>query len=196
MTVFWSRRSATPAFLISAALLLCAASGVAQSQGAPAGSPPSYTQPMVLSDAQVQGFLGAMKDLQALEGRSSWTMSGKAGRVVQGMQFNAEARSILEKHGFADEEQFRRVAYNTAMAHGVIEQGGKEKLKKDLDQSARQQAAAMESLKGHMSPEQLKALQGHAAASMAMVGTMTDVPEENLALVKKYGPEIDALSAK
>jgi len=31
---------------------------------------------------------------------------------------------------------------------------------------------------------------------MAMVGTMTDVPDENLAVVKKYEPEIDALSGK
>jgi hypothetical protein len=167
-------------------------------QGMPAATGTAdYTQPMVLSEAQVQGFVAAMKDFQVLDAKSSsWRMSGKPTSFVQGMQFSAETKAILARHGFTDEEQFKRVAYNTAMAHGVLKQGGKDKVKKDLDRAAQQQAKAMEQLKQHLSPEQLKAMQGQAAAGMAMAGSMNDVPEENLTLVKKYDAEIDALSKK
>lgn len=194
-----NRAAATSSLLAILLATIALGQGHGTGRGMGQAPPPAKQIPtIVLNEQQVQGFLGAMTDLRALGDESAnWNVPDSGVQsYVAGMKFSADAKSILSKHGFTNEEQFQQVAYNTVMAHGVLKQGGKDKVRKNLDKAASQQAAAMEQLKQHMSPEQLKTIQGHAAAGMAIAGQISDVPDQNLELVKKYSSQIDALTKK
>jgi hypothetical protein len=190
--------------MILAGLVLWTATTLAQGHGLGSGTgmpPPPAAKSiptMILNEAQVESFLGAMNDLRALSDEAGAWKVPESGvqSYAAGMKFSAAAKAILSKHGFANEEQFRQVAYNTALAYGVLKQGGKDKVRKELEGVATKQAAVMERIEQHLRPEQLKVLQRHAATGMAMANQMADVPDQNLDLVKKYSSQIDALSER
>src|SRR5262245_35152811 len=209
-------------FLRDYRILLCATAlalgaQVVSAQAPPAvnlphGMPPGATgagaagvgaaavnKPMVLTDSQVQSFFAAADDLQGLGGEASAfskTNPSQPMAYAKGMQFSSEALAILNKHGFKDGADFQRVAYNAAMAYGVVEQGGKEALNKELDAGAQQQQEAMEQMRKHLSPEQMKMMQGQMGAGMAMAGSMRDVPDQNVELMTKYRAQMEALGNK
>jgi hypothetical protein len=195
--------------VLSLGLIVATASGVV-AQPPPAGMPPGampgipavdpeIAKPMVLTDAQVNGFLGAVEDFDAMEKKSGDRPKrdpSTPADFTRNLADSAEAQAILTKHGFSDPLEFQRVAYNAAMAYGVLEQGGKKVVQQKLSDAKSKQAKAMEQMKQHLSPEQLKAMQGQMNAGMAIADSMGDVPDENLTLMEKYRDRMAKLSKK
>lgn len=158
---------------------------------------PAVMKTTTLTDAQVQGFIGAMEDFDALskkEGGKRKINPSDPADVARAAGNTAEAKAILDKHGFSDLTSFQTVAYNAAMAYSVLQQGGKEVVTQKLDEAKVQQEKAMKQMQQHLSPEQLKAIQGHIGAGMAIADNMRDVPDENLVLMEKYRPQMEKLA--
>jgi hypothetical protein len=167
-------------------------------QGVPGATAvdPAVTKPMTLTEAQLNSFFAAMDDFDALSkqtAKSSKADPSKPAEFAGALATSAEAQEILRKHGFSDPVEFQRIAYNAAMAYGVLEQGGKQALQEKLNRAKAQHEKAMQQMKQHLSPEQLEAMQGHMSAGMAMVGSMSEVPEENLVLMEKYRDRMEKL---
>ena len=195
--------------VLSLGLIVATASGVV-AQPPPAGMPPGalagvpgvdpeIAKPMVLTDAQVNGFLGVVEGFDAMEKRSderSKRDPAKPADLTRDLADSAEAEAMLGKHGFSDPVEFQRVASNASMAYAVLEQGGKKVVQQKLSDAKSKQAKAMEQMKQHLSPEQLKAMQGQMNAGMAIADSMGDVPDENVTLMEKYRDRMAKLSKK
>jgi hypothetical protein len=153
----------------------------------PAGA--AVNQPMTLTDAQVRGFLDAMEELRSL-GLATRTGPGadpsRPELFARALQVAQTAPAVLTKHGFADAAEFQRVAYNAAMAYGVLRRGGTAGVQQDLDRASAKQAQALEKMRGRLSPEQQQALAAQMQAGMAAASAVRDVPPENVELVKQY----------
>ncbi len=65
-----------------------------------------------------------------------------------------------------------------------------------MEAARSQQAQAMEKMKQHLSPEQLKMMSAQMDAAMATGGGMQDVPDENLALMEKYRDRMTKLRSR
>jgi hypothetical protein len=181
--------------LVGAYLLALASPLLAQGQPAPGVA--AITQPMTLSEAQVRGFLDAMDDLKALAGttRSGADLS-KPAAFAEALRVSGESETIIRRHGFKDQTDFQRVAYNVATAYGVLRKGGKAAVQRELDASRAKQAQAMEKMRQQLSPEQFRAMQAQAEAGMAQAAAMQDVPDENVRLVGKYGDRMAMLGRR
>lgn len=166
-------------------------------QGQPAPGAGGITQPMALSEAQVRGFLDAMDDFKALAGttRPGADLS-KPAAFAEGLRVSGESETIIRRHGFKDQADFQRVAFNVATAYGVVTKGGKAAVKRELDGSRAKQAQAMEKMRQQLGPEQFRAMQAQMETGMAQAATMQDVPEENVLLVGKYRDRMAALGRR
>lgn len=155
-------------------------------------------KPMPLSEAKLQSFLATVTELKGLgQEAEGWQAGmGKPEAMLRGLQLSSAAQGVLQKHGFSDITEFQRVGYNAAMAYAVLQNGGKEALAKNVDKAKAEQAKALEKMRQHLGPEQLKMLEGQMNAGMAMAGSMQDVPEANLTLIEKYREQMDGLSDK
>jgi hypothetical protein len=182
-------RIQAPALLALAVFL---AGGVADGQSAPAGAAAPYTQPMTLTDAKLGAFFDAMDDFRALGSQSTGDPS-RPEAFARALGASHQSDEILHKHGFGDVGEFQRVAYNAAMAYGVLQKGGKAAVNEELEKAKADQALAIEKMREQLSPEQVKMIQGQMDAALATAGKMQDVPEENLALMKKYGDRMAKL---
>ena len=153
--------------------------------------------PIVLTEAQLQGFFAAVKEMKTLgkDARAFTNLDpGKPQAMAKGMELSAEAQAVLAKNGFKDALEFQRVGYNAALAHAVLTKGGKKAVVKELEKSEAQQAKAMEQMKAHMSDEQIAALKGQMNAGMGMANSMKNVPDRNVELIAKYRGEMEALN--
>lgn len=155
--------------------------------------PAAITQPMALTDAKVEGFFAAMKDLEALGADANANVGADPSRpqaFAQGLQVSSEGMAILQKHGFEDVTEFQRVGFNAAMAHSVLEQGGKAAVDAKLKKADADQAKALEKLKQQVSPEQYEMMKGHIGGAMNTAKIMQDVPEGNVELMTKYSEQM------
>jgi hypothetical protein len=155
----------------------------------------AFTQPMTLTEDKVTGFLDAMDELKTLGGESS-KFSATNPNLVKGMQFSGQTTDIIKKHGFSGPTEFQRVAYNAATAYYVLQNGGKDAMKKKLEQTDAKRAEAMEKLKKHLTADQLKMLEAQISSGTAALHSMAEVPDQNLELVKKYNDRMAALSKR
>jgi hypothetical protein len=112
------------------------------------------------------------------------------------MEFSGKTTAIIKKHGFADTAEFQNVAYNASAAYYVVKNGGKEGVKKKLAENDAKRAEAMEKLKSHLTPEQLKMLETQIGAGTAAMQALTEQPDANLELIKKYSARMDELAKK
>jgi hypothetical protein len=163
----------------------------------PGGPPPEVTQPMTLTDAQVQGFFAAANELKALgeeAGANGGADASNPEAFARSLRVSNQGMAILQKHGFKDPAEFQRVGYNAAMAYGIVEQGGKQAMDAKLREAETEQAKAMEEMQRQMSPQQFEMMKGHLGAAMGMAKSMQDVPESNIELMKKYGDQMENLS--
>lgn len=169
----------------------------ALAQGHPAmGSP--IAKPITLSEAQVTGFLAAVEELKTSSEKSGWKDAdpSKPMAMANALQISKETTAILHKHGFKNHTDFQQVAYNAAMAYAVLQEGGKEAMKKKLDQSQVEQEKAMEQMRGRLSPEQAEMLSAQVQNAMRAAATMQDVPDANIDLMKKYSDRWAKLASK
>jgi hypothetical protein len=144
---------ALPAFAAAQKMPPGAIPGMAGGAAAPALDP-AVMKTTTLTDAQVQGFIGAMEDFDDL------SKKGGGQRKI----------------------------------YSVLQQGGKEVVAQKLDEAKVQQEKAIKQMQQHLSPEQLKAIQGQMGAGMAIANNMRDVPDANLALMEKYRPQMEKLA--
>lgn len=146
----------------------------------------AVTRPMVLTDSQVRGFLDAMDELKPMAGGHAGASPSRPDAFAQALQVSGESEAVIRKHGFASTADFQQVAYNAAMAYGVVEQGGMAAVRKGTDRTQAEQAAALEKMQKQMTPQQIEALKAQVAAAMARGGSLGDVPESNVELMTKY----------
>jgi len=184
--------------LVLSVLAAFAISTTGSTWAQPGMPPEAISKPMTLEESQLQGFLAAVTDLKALGTEAGgWQANmGRPEALMRGLQLSSAAQAVLQKHGIQDVTEFQRIGYNAAMAYGVLQNGGKASMAKDLAKAKAEQAKALEQMRQHLSPEQLKALESQMNAGMAMAGSLQDVPEANLELVKKYRTQMDSLSDK
>ncbi len=170
--------------LVSMLSVAVAATALAQAE---ASRSATVVRPMTLTDAQVRGFFDAMDELHpATAGTHVDVNPSRPEAFAQALQVSGESEAVLRKHGFASTADFQQVAYNAAMAYGVVEQGGTAAARKGVDRTAAEQAAALEKMKEHMTPQQIEVLKAQVAAAMARGGSLGDVPEGNVELMTKY----------
>jgi hypothetical protein len=162
---------------------------------APKVMAPAYTKPMPLTDEKVKGFLDAVDEIKAL-GPEGQKFSPTNPSLVKTMQFSDKTTAIIKKHGFADAIDFQHVAYNAASAYYVVKNGGREAIKKKLAASDVKRTEAMEKLKTHLTPEQLKMLETQMGAGTAAMHALAEQPDANLELIKKYSARMEALGKK
>lgn len=166
------------------------------------GHPPMTSpiaQPMTLTEAQVTGFFAAVEDLQTYgDSKSGWKGAdpSKPMAMAAAMQVSNETTAIVQKHGFKNHNDFQQVAYNASMAYAVLKEGGKEAMQKKLDKAKVEQEKAMEQLRARLSPEQAQMLAAQMEGAMKAAGNMSDVPDANIELMKKYSDRMAKLGAK
>jgi hypothetical protein len=166
-----------------------------QAQAAAPAATPAYMKRVPLTDEKVKGYLGAVEELKSL-GPEGQTLSAMNPSMVKAMEFSGKTTAIIKKHGFADAAEFQNVAYNTSAAYYVVKNGGKEGVKKKLAENDAKRAEAMEKLKAHLTPQQLKMLETQIGAGTAAMQALTEQPDANLELIKKYSARMDELAKK
>jgi hypothetical protein len=162
---------------------------------APQVSAPPFTKPIPLTEEKVKGFLGAMEELKAL-GEEGKKFSATNPSLVKTMQFDDKTKGIIKKHGFAGVAEFQQVAFNASAAYYVVKNGGKEGIKKKLAENDVKRAEAIEKLKAHLTPDQLKMLETQIGAGTATMHALADQPDANLELIKKYSDQMEAVGKK
>jgi len=169
------------------------ASALAQPAAAPAGS--QMTQPMTLTDAQLKGFFDVMDELRA-KGQATGTNVNQPSAFAQGLQLSQESQAALQSHGFTSPAEFQRVAYNAALAYGVLNQGGKEAVRRKVAAAKAEQQQAMDKMRQQLPPDQLKMLTAQMAQGLAAAEAMENVPDQNLMLMQKYRDRMTKLTKK
>jgi hypothetical protein len=199
-------RCTSLAALLSVLWTAVAGTALAQQPPSPAGAMPgasttmapgaAVSQPMILTDAQVKGFLDAMDELRDLGAAARTGPAADPSRpevFARALQLADASPSVLKKHGFADTAEFQRVAYNAAMAYGALQRGGAAGMRQDLDRARANQARAMERMQQHLTPEQQQAIAARMKAGMASASAMREVPQQNVELMKRYQDRMAAL---
>jgi hypothetical protein len=82
------------------------------------------------------------------------------------------------------------------MAYAVLEGGGKDAMQKKLDSAKAEQDKALEQLRARLSPEQVAMLSAQMEGAMKAAGNMSDVPDANIELMKKYSDRMAKLGGK
>lgn len=188
------------AFVVT--LLLSASSVLVDQRATAQGHPPMVSpvaQPMTLTEDQVTGFMSAVEDLQTMaDKKSGWKGAdpSKPMAMAGALQVSDETNAILQKHGFQSSLDFQRVAYNASMAYAVLKEGGKEAMQKKIDGAKAEQEKAMEQMRARLSPEQAKMLSAQLEGAMKAAGSMNDVPDGNIELMKKYSDRMAKLGGK
>lgn len=151
------------------------------------GMAPEVTQPMTLTDEQVKNFFDAADELRAKnkEAKSAGD-GGNAAATTKGAQLSDENLAIITKHGFKDATEFQRVGYNVGMARSVLQQGGKEGVKRRLDKAQAEQAKTVDKMRGQLTPDQLKLLEGQGKVAISRGRALETIPDANLEIVEKY----------
>lgn len=160
--------------------------------------PQSMAAPALLSEAELQGFFAATKELQALGKEAGAWADGSPtdpATFAKGMQFSAAAQSALSKNGFADPGAYQKVAYNAALAYAVLEQGGKEAMRKEIAAAEAEQQQAMAELEKQLGKDQAAALRAQMAGGQQIMQMFADVPDANITLIEKYRSQMQALQA-
>lgn len=162
------------------------------------GMAPEVMQPMTLTDEKVKSFFDAADELRAKakEAKDAGAAASNPAAAAKGTQLSAENLAIITKHGFKDATEFQQVGYNVGMARSVLQQGGKEAVKKRLDKAQAEQAKTIDKMRGQLTPEQLKLLESQGGAAVSRGRAMESIPDGNLEIVKKYEDRMKPNSKK
>ncbi|MEM1261253.1 MAG: hypothetical protein AAGH76_02525 [Pseudomonadota bacterium] len=139
-----------------------------------------------LSDSDVTRFIAlsteaASSDVE-FEGYADDKPITNYDAFATAMRENSKAMALLNKHGF-NPESFRDVAINIAMSMGAIEM---EENRPEMEQGL----AQLESMKAMMPPDQYELL---SSQIKGMFAAFERAPEGNIAVVREYKTELDAL---
>lgn len=139
--------------------------------------------PVQLSESDMKNFVAVMTEMQALaDSYDDASPDSDIAAMGMGLEANAEAMKILRKHDMTV-LRYQQVTHSVMAALAASEMEGRE------EETAAAQAQ-MEAMKSSMGEEQYKAMM---ETRNAMLGTMTDQPEGNVELVKRWRDRLDAL---
>ena len=190
-----ARMSARGVAALALGLMLSAAN-VAPAQLPAMPNPQLLARPMVLSEATVERFLAATAEMKPLGDRiGAWTGGNPldAATRAQALAVTTESMAILRRHGFADAAEFQQVAYNVAMANGVVTEGGREGLRRKLEANKAQQDEAIEKVGRQLPPEQRAMLSAGSGSSSDPARMVQEIPDANVELIRKYSGRLSVL---
>lgn len=184
-----------PGVPAGAAAQAAAAAAQAAAMQQAGGMPAATFKPSLLSEEKLKGFFSAVEEYRALEGKSAALPAAPSQpeAFARGMQFSGEAQEILTRNGFSDPAEFQSVAFNAAMAYGVLKQGGTAAVAAKMAEAKANQEKAIAQLEQQLGPEQARALAAQMAGGLAVAESMQDVPEENVTLIERYREQMEAL---
>ena len=148
--------------------------------------------PRVLSEKELTRYIGALGDVMTVSREAEASLSANpsdAQSLAQGIAHNEKLKAAIESHGFTA-ESFTDVHWNAMMAYAALEMKGKEA---ELAEARRQQAAALENMKDKLPPEQYQQMVRGMSALTQMFDAYENVPPENVALVEKHRPNLQAI---
>lgn len=143
--------------------------------------------PIELKESDVTGILRVLPQLKALGFDAEEAAGGDLTLMAEDMQLNQQALALLKSNGFTA-EHFQQSLYTIGLAIAGLQTDTDE-----LAGAAAQSEQALAELAGQMSPEQLAMIRQQLEAAMGTVTQLQTQPKANLALVKKYQPQIEAV---
>jgi hypothetical protein len=172
--------------------LLLAALTTAGASAQPAAGPANHPPPKDLTDDEMTRYVAALDDMVALGVDAEKELGTSASDTRQAMvslAYSEKAQQIIEAHAFTP-ESFATVHWNAMAAYASLEMQGHQA---EMETARKQQAAAMESLRGQMSPEQHQQMMQSMAGAQTMMKAYQDVPPGNLALVRKHRKQLEMI---
>ncbi|HYD48971.1 MAG TPA: hypothetical protein VEB21_11515 [Terriglobales bacterium] len=162
-----------------------------------AGLDPKVIEPITLTEPKLKSFFDAYNQIQAKNKTAlAATDPGNPAAFARGLKFSGDTEKILLKNGFKTLTEFQQVGYNAAMAYSILKEGGKEAVQRRINDSKDRQAQELDKMKSHLTPEQLKALEGQLNASLGVMANVEKVPEGNIELIKKHEAKMAKLGQK
>jgi len=175
---------------LAIAFALCAALGAPSS--AP-GQASAYPDMRVLADSEMGPYLKTLEQLVELGLDAQPDVAAQGMRGATGsaalVGYTARMQSALASQNFTL-ESFSEVHWSAMMAYGALEL---EKHGVEMEQARAEQQAQLEAMRAQMSPEQFAMIEQTMAGGMAMMNPFGEVPPENLALIRKYRSQLDAI---
>lgn len=154
--------------------------------GSVAGAPmpvtlAEVTEPVELSEGTIESFIDAANELSELGDDVTVSDSGATG-FMEGVQINAEALAVLDKHGFEPAE-FQQVGYSIGMAMAAESM---EENRAEMEEAQRK----LEEMKGKVPEAQYELLKSQMMGASEM---FSGQPDGNVELVAEYREQIEAI---
>ncbi|HEX9563278.1 MAG TPA: hypothetical protein VF981_04875 [Gemmatimonadaceae bacterium] len=145
---------------------------------------------VTLTERDVERFITVMRAFRRLGLEYEADMGDNLGGSVTDMgtswAANREAMDILGQNGF-DVPRFQRVTYSVAMAMAAAEVAGNESKMKEGE-------AQLQAMKGKLPPEMYEQMKKAQEQAVQTTRAVLNQPAGNVDLVRRFRPEIDALS--
>lgn len=146
-----------------------------------------------LTEAQVLGTIGALKELEATFGQSGKDDAPQTdiGAFARSQSDMDKAMAILRRHGFETVEAWTQVAQRVVNAYIAVKMADQQP-----DVEAEMARARAEIEASDMSPEQKQQMLAMMEQSMASMRSMSNASDEDVATVQRVLPELDAYFEK
>lgn len=178
-----------PTLLTSFGILMLTACGGGAANGGDAASDADMsaatasmagvTEPMELTDKDVENFIAILEEMKAL-GERYTDSDGDLKNVGAGIMASQKAQAILRKYDY-DPVRFQRVAYNISAAMAAGDMDGA-----DLEADRKQ----LEAMKSQLPKEQYDMM---VQAHEQMAGMMKNQPAGNKEVVARWADRLDAV---
>ncbi|MEM1230892.1 MAG: hypothetical protein AAGI15_10165 [Pseudomonadota bacterium] len=180
------RVSFTSPALLSLMLLSALSAGLPASAATSALDGFADTQIVSLTDAKVRAFIALSKEIEAMNLDLEDEMDADPGvdSWASAVEGNATVYSALKRHGFASGKDFALTSYAVMLAYGGLEM---ESNRAEIEQAR----AQLQAMKDQLPPETYALMEEQMLGAFAL---FEDQPQENLALVRKYREQLDALN--
>jgi hypothetical protein len=179
-----------PTLLTSFGMLMLTACGGGASNGGDAASDAAMaaatasmadvTEPMELTDKDVENFIAILEEMKAL-GERYTDSDGDMKNIGAGIMASQKAQAVLRKYDY-DPIKFQRVAYNISAAMAAQDMGDGTDLAADRKQ--------LEAMKSQLPKEQYDML---VKAHEQMASMMTNQPAGNKDVVARWADRLDAV---
>jgi len=160
----------------------------------PGAHPPMLNQ-VELSDADIENFISVYPRLTALGEKHGYQVDGESlsnnpaqafAAMRKSQAVFAEMHALLADHGFSDMQQWMRIAYSIALAHGWRDRGGENPMQ-NLDKTIAEIRANPQ-----MSEQQRSALIAQLEAQRGLIAAFQP-SEENIQRVKRYEDQLTGI---
>ncbi len=141
---------------------------------------------VTLTDAKVQAFIALSQEVEQmnLDLEEEMDAEPNVDNWASAMEGNAKLYSAIKRHGFASGREFALTSYAVMLAYGGLEM---ESNRAEMEQAR----AQLKAMKDQLPPETYAMMEEQMLGAFAL---FEDQPPENLALVRKYRAQLDALN--